>query len=160
MLLGSATDAKVLGPMTTTEIHYRLLTGPCGGMLRRLIRSDSPPSLVARATALLRRDYREPLVMAELAAAVGMSVSSFHRHFKAVTSLSPLQYQKELRLMEARKKLSAGAELVSTIAFDVGYQSLSQFSREYARKFGHPPSLTTASETPLNRRIQSQHFLR
>jgi AraC-like DNA-binding protein len=71
---------------------------------------------------------------------MGMSVSSFHRHFKAVTSVSPLQYQKELRLLEARRRLSSGAVSVSTTAFDVGYESLSQFSREYSRKFGRSPN--------------------
>ena len=139
-LIESPTDARVLGPMIAKEIHYRLLMDPTGGMLRSLIRYDSHAALVARAIALLRRDFRAPIVIAGLARAVGMSVSSFHRHFKAVTSLSPLQYQKELRLLEARRLLIAGVHSVSTTAFEVGYESLSQFSREYSRKFGRPPN--------------------
>jgi AraC-like DNA-binding protein len=128
-----------LGPLISKEIHYRLLMDPVGGMLRSLIRYDSHAALVSRAIAFIRRDFRSSIVIADLAREVGMSVSSFHRHFKAVTSLSPLQYQKELRLLEARRRLVAGAASVSTTAFDVGYESLSQFSREYARKFGKSP---------------------
>lgn len=139
-LTESLTDAKVLGPMISKEIHYRLLMDPVGGMLRSLISYDSHSALVSRAITLIRRDFRSSIVVAELAREIGMSVSSFHRHFKAVTSLSPLQYQKELRLLEARRLLSAGALSVSTTAFDVGYESLSQFSREYSRKFGRPPN--------------------
>lgn len=139
-LIESETDAKVLGPMISKEIHYRLLRDPIGGMLRRLIRYDSHAALVARAIAILRRDFRSAMVVSELAREVGMSVSSFHRHFKAVTSLSPLQYQKELRLLEARRTIRAGSRSISTTAFEVGYESLSQFSREYSRKFGRAPS--------------------
>lgn len=139
-LTESPTDARVLGPMISKEIHYRLLMDPVGGMLRSLIRYDSPSALVSRAITVIRRDFRSSIVVAELAREVGMSVSSFHRHFKAVTSLSPLQYQKELRLLEARRLLSAGAGAVSTTAFEVGYESLSQFSREYSRKFGRSPN--------------------
>ena len=136
----SRTDAKVLGPMIAREIHYRLLRDPVGGMLRSLIRYDSHSALVSRAITIIRRDFRSPIVIGELARELGMSVSSFHRHFKSVTSLSPLQYQKELRLLEARRLLSVGAVSVSTTAFEVGYESLSQFSREYARKFGRSPN--------------------
>ncbi len=139
-LTESPTDAKVLGPIISKEIHYRLLMDPVGGMLRSLIRYDSHSALVSRAIAVIRRDFRSSIVVAELAREMGMSVSSFHRHFKAVTSLSPLQYQKELRLLEARRLPSGGALAVSTTAFDVGYESLSQFSREYSRKFGRSPN--------------------
>jgi AraC-like DNA-binding protein len=138
-LAGSATDAKALGPMLTREIHYRLLTAPFGGMLRSLLRFDSPASAVASAIAHLRQHFREPVVMAELARDVGLSVAAFHRQFKRVTSTSPLQYQKELRLLEARRMLRLGKASVSMAAFDVGYESPSQFSREYSRKFGRPP---------------------
>jgi AraC-like DNA-binding protein len=135
----SATDAKVLGPMLTKEIHYRLLTAPSGGMLRSLIRYDSKASAVANAIALIRSRFRESLVVADLAREIGMSVSAFHRQFKAITAVSPLQYQKDLRLLEARRRLKTGATSVSDVAYDVGYESPNQFSREYARKFGHPP---------------------
>jgi AraC-like DNA-binding protein len=139
-LAESELDARVLGPMLLKEIHYRLLLSPLGPMLRRLLRRDGQARAVARAIALLRRDFRAPMVVEELARVVGMSVSSFHKHFKQVTSASPLQYQKELRLLEARRMLTAGKASVTTVAFDVGYESPSQFSREYARKFGRPPS--------------------
>ena len=142
-LADSPADAKVLGPLTAKEIHYRLLTAPFGGMLRSLIRHDSAASAIARAIGLIRRDIRSPTVIPDLARQVGMSVSSFHGHFKAITSTTPLQYQKQLRLLEARRLLQAGAS-VTTAAYDVGYESPSQFSREYARKFGVPPSADRA----------------
>lgn len=138
-LAESPADARVLGPLIARELHYRLLMEPPGGMLRGLMRADSHASAVARAIARLRRDFRSPLPVAALAREAGMSVSSFHRHFKAVTALSPLQYQKELRLLEASRLLAAGAASVSSAALDVGYESASQFSREYARRFGRPP---------------------
>lgn len=143
-LAESPTDAKVLGPLVRKEIHYRLLMAPFGGMLRRLVRHDSHASAIARAIAQIRRDYRSTIVIPELARSVGMSTSSFHKHFKAVTSSSPLQYQKELRLLAARRLLVAGEASVSTAAFEVGYESPSQFSREYARKFGVQPSKDAA----------------
>ena len=125
--------------MLAKEIHYRLLTAPFGGMLRNLIRYDSSASAVASAIAQIRRRFRESLVVAELARDVGMSVSVFHRQFKAVTASSPLQYQKDLRLLEARRMLRTGSVSVSAVAYEVGYESPNQFSREYARKFGRPP---------------------
>jgi len=154
-LTESPTDAKVLGPMISKEIHYRLLMDPVGGMLRTLIRYDSHAALVSRAIALIRRDFRSSIVIADLAREVGMSVSSFHRHFKAVTALSPLQYQKELRLLEAKRMLVSGAVSVSATAFDVGYESLSQFSREYARKFGKSPNNDLISSTARRERSAS-----
>ena len=139
-------DAKVLGPLAVKEIHYRLLTAPFGGMLRRLIRHDSKASAIARAIGHIRRDMRSAIVVPDLARLVGMSVSSFHGHFKTITSTTPLQYQKDLRLLEARRLLLGGAS-VTTAAYDVGYESPSQFSREYARKFGAPPSGDRAGAT-------------
>jgi transcriptional regulator GlxA family with amidase domain len=126
--------------MLLKEIHYRLLVSPLGHMLRSLIRHDSHATAIARAIALLRRDFRSPMVVETLARAVGMSASSFHKHFKDVTASSPLQYQKSLRLLEARRLLIGGTSSVTTAAFDVGYESPTQFSREYARRFGRPPS--------------------
>jgi AraC-like DNA-binding protein len=144
-LAASATDAKVLGPLIVKEIHYRLLMAPFGGMLRSLVRYDSPASAVTRAIAHIRRDFRRPIAVPELAQRVGMSASAFHKHFKAVTCSTPLQYQKDLRLLEARRLLVTGGASVSTAAYEVGYESPSQFSREYARKFGAPPSHDLAS---------------
>jgi AraC-like DNA-binding protein len=138
-LTSSPTDVAVLGALVTREIHYRLTMAPFGNMLRNLIRHDSHASAIARAIAQLRRDFRTPIAMADLARNVGMSESAFYKHFKAVTSQSPLQYQKDLRLLEARRLLRAGSASVSTAAFDVGYESPTQFSREYARKFGASP---------------------
>jgi AraC-like DNA-binding protein len=139
-LADSPADAKVLGPLILKEIHYRLLVAPFGGMLRRLIRHDSHASAIARAIGHIRDDIRAPIAISELARSVGMSASSFHKHFKAITSTTPLQYQKELRLLEARWLLKQGGASVTATAFEVGYESSSQFSREYARKFGLPPS--------------------
>jgi AraC-like DNA-binding protein len=139
----SPSDAKVLGPLVSQEIHYRLLVAPFGGMLRRLAAHDSNASAIARAIGHIRGDIRSSIVIPELARRVGMSASSFHKHFKTITSTTPLQYQKELRLLEARQLLKTGSASVTTVAFEVGYESTSQFSREYARKFGVPPSHDT-----------------
>lgn len=133
-------ERRVMGPLLLRELHFRLLMAPHGGMLRRLLRLDSHASNVSRAIAYLRREFRTPLVVPELARQVGMSPSSFHKHFREITSSTPLQYQKELRLLEARRLLRVGDQPVSTVAYDVGYASPNQFSREYARKFGVPPS--------------------
>jgi AraC-like DNA-binding protein len=138
-LAADATDAAVLGPLVAREIHYRLSTAPFGGQLRELGRRDSHASAIARAIARLRREFRSPVEIPELARSVGMSASSFHKHFKAITASSPLQYRKGLQLLEARRLLRAGATAVSSAAFDVGYESPAQFSRDYARRFGAPP---------------------
>lgn len=135
----SARDQAVLGPLVAEEIHYRLLTAPVGAMLRTLSRPDSSVSAVAEAIGHIRADLSAPVVVPELARRVGMSPSAFHQHFKSVTATTPLQYQKELRLLEARHLLAAGRS-VTAAAFEVGYASSSQFSREYVRKFGVPPS--------------------
>ena len=144
-LADSPADAKVLGPLISKEIHYRLLVAPFGGMLRSLIRHDSNASAAARAIGHIRGNIRSPIAIPDLARQVGMSVSSFHKHFKTITSTTPLQYQKELRLLEARRLLRTGGASVTAAAFDVGYESPSQFSREYARKFGVPPSQDVAN---------------
>ena len=156
-LTESEMDARVLAPMSLKEIHYRLLVSPLGHMLRNLLRHDSHASAIARSIALLRKDFRAPVVVKELARAVGMSVSSFHEHFKRVTAESPLQYQKGLRLLEARRLLLAGTATATAVAFEVGYESPTQFSREYTRKFGRPPSkelesVRTAGASPASRR--------
>jgi AraC-like DNA-binding protein len=144
-LADAPADAKVLGPLLSKEIHYRLLVAPFGGMLRCLIRHDSNASAVARAIGYIRADLHSPIAIPELARRVGMSASSFHKHFKTITSATPLQYQKELRLLEARRLLRAGGASVTSAAFEVGYESASQFSREYARKFGVLPSREPAN---------------
>jgi transcriptional regulator GlxA family with amidase domain len=108
-------------------------------MLRSLIRHDSHASAIARAITALRRGFRSPIEIPALARSVGMSPSSFHKHFKSITAASPLQFQKDLRLLEARRLLRTGEASVSAAAFEVGYESSTQFSREYARKFGASP---------------------
>ncbi|HET9958798.1 MAG TPA: AraC family transcriptional regulator [Polyangiaceae bacterium] len=151
LTIGESTmDARVLGPMLLKEIHYRLLTAPFGNMLRSLMRHDSYASSIARAIAMLRRDFRSPVVIEDLARSVGMSVSSFHKHFKAVTASSPAQYQKTLRLLEAQRMLTSGKATVTAAAMEVGYESPSQFSREYSRKFGRPPNEDLARHKSRN----------
>jgi AraC-like DNA-binding protein len=132
--------ARVLGPSILREIHFRLLVAPHGVMLRRLLRHDSHESAIANAIAQLRREYRAPLAVPDLARRVGMSESSFYSHFKRITSTTPLQYHKQLRLLEARRLLAAGQPSIAEVAFEVGYESPSQFSRDYARRFGASPS--------------------
>ncbi len=132
-------ERRVLLPLLRREIHFRLLLARHGGMLRHLSRRDSHASRIACAIARIRKEFTGPLAVAELAAVAGMSPSSFHEHFKALTATTPLQYQKDLRLLEARRRLIGGAETVSSVAFSVGYESPTQFSREYSRKFGAPP---------------------
>ncbi|MCA9706926.1 MAG: AraC family transcriptional regulator, partial [Myxococcales bacterium] len=112
-LADSPADARVLGPLVAKEIHYRLLMAPFGGMLRSLIRHDSTASAIARAIGHIRGDIRSPIAIPELARRVGMSASSFHKHFKTITSTTPLQYQKELRLLEARRLLQTGSASVT-----------------------------------------------
>lgn len=159
-LAGSPSDAKVLGPLIVQEIHYRLLVAPFGGMLRRLVHDDSIASAIARAIGHLRRAPRSAIAIPALARQVGMSASSFHRHFKTITSTTPLQYQKELRLLDARQLLKTGSASVTTVAFEVGYESASQFSREYARKFGVPPSHDAADRAQRGTALPPSQNLR
>ena len=138
-LMNAPMDAQVLGPMILKEIHYRLLLSPIGGMLRNLLSVDSQASRVAKSIQWIRSRFREPLVVGELAQVAGMSQSSFHEHFKSVTGTTPLQYQKDLRMIEARTLLERGVPSVSFAGFEVGYESPTQFSRDYSRKFGCSP---------------------
>lgn len=148
-LTNSPSDARVLAPLVAKEIHYRLLVAPIGGMLRQLIRYDSTASAIGRAIGHIRGDISAPLAVPELARRVGMSSSSFHKHFKTVTATTPVQYQKDLRLLEARRLLTTGGSTVIGAAVQVGYESPSQFSREYSRKFGVPPSRDLADSASL-----------
>jgi AraC-like DNA-binding protein len=121
------------------EICYWLLTGPHAGEVCKLVLPNTHHHRVADAIYLLRENFTKPVRIEHLAAAARMSPSSFHQHFKALTSMTPLQYQKQLRLLEARRLMASGEVNVSHAAFEVGYESPSQFSREYARMFGSPP---------------------
>ena len=142
-------EASALAPLIIREIHFRLLTAPHGAMLRKLRWHDSHASRVQTAVSHIRQNYKSGLAVADLAKLAGMSTSSFHEHFKSVTATTPLQYQKHLRLMEAKRLLSEGNHAVSSVAYEIGYESLNQFSREYARKFGASPrnDLTRVSQS-------------
>jgi AraC-like DNA-binding protein len=142
-LLDSPLDVQVLGPAILREIHYRLLLSPAGKMLRALVFVDSHASRVAKAIGELRRNFRAPLRLPDLAKTAGMSTTSFHQHFKAVTGTTPLQYQKDLRLIAARTLLAGWGQTVTEVAFAVGYQSPTHFSRDYKRKFGKAPGSDT-----------------
>lgn len=138
-LLDQPRDQPVLAPLIQREIFYRVLTGELGPRLRALAVADSHAQRVARAIDLLKRHFAQPLRMDELAAHAHMSTSTLHLHFKQVTAMSPLQYQKLLRLHEARRLMLAQGLDAAAAAHRVGYESASQFSREYRRQFGAPP---------------------
>lgn len=137
-------DVAVLAPLVEREVLWRLLTGEQGTSLRQVGLPDSRASQVGRAIRHIRERYAETIRTEDLAQLAAMSLSSFHRHFRAVTSLSPLQYQKQIRLQEARARLLLHPGDVADVGFGVGYDSPSQFSREYARQFGAPPGRDAA----------------
>ena len=139
-LLATPEDIPVLAPLAKQEILYRTLKGEQGWRLGQIATADSQAQRIARAIAWLKAHYAEPLRIEEVAREVHMSTSSLHHHFKAVTALSPLQYQKQLRLQEARRLLMSEAVDAATAGHRVGYESPSQFSREYSRLFGVPPA--------------------
>jgi len=139
-LLDTPQDIAALAPLAVREILYRLLSGPEGWRLAQIGRPDGQGSRVSEVIDWLRAHYSEPLRIEQLAASVHMSGSSLHRHFRAVTAMSPLQFQKALRLQEARRRMLIDGADATSAGFHVGYESASQFSREYARMFGAPPS--------------------
>lgn len=139
-LLETPQHLPALAPLALQEISYRLLAGPDGWRLGQTLGNSGCAARIAQAIHWLRERIAEPLSIAEMADAVHMSPSSLHHHFKAVTAMSPLQYQKRLRLQEARGLMLAGGLDAAGAAHRVGYQSPSQFSREYARMFGAPPA--------------------
>ena len=143
-LLDAPDDAAALAPLVQQEIIYRLLRSEEGARLARVARADSQAHRVARAIAWLKTHYAEPLRVEALAQQVHMSASSLHHHFRAVTAMSPLQYQKQLRLQEARRLLLGEVSDAASAGHRVGYESPSQFSREYARLFGVPPARDAA----------------
>lgn len=139
-LLDRPGTLAVLGQQLVRELHYWLLAGRHGGAVRALGVTDSHAQRIARAVAILRRHYAEPIKVEALSEAAGMSLSAFHVHFRGITSLSPLQFQKQLRLIEARHRMLAQGEAISDAAYGVGYESVPQFTREYGRMFGQPPA--------------------
>lgn len=138
-LLDSPGDYGVLAPLVAREIIYRLCLGEQGGRLRQIAVSGGRAHRIAKAIELLRTNHNKPLRLAGLARQLGMSVSGLHHHFKAATGMSPLQFQKQFRLQEARRLLLAGDVDAATAGYRVGYDDASHFSREYRRLFGEPP---------------------
>ncbi|WP_201542756.1 AraC family transcriptional regulator [Psychrobacter faecalis] len=139
-LLDYPNDIGFLAPLIQQEIYYRLLIAEQGNKLRQLVVNGSHTHRISKATDWIKTHLNETIVIEELASRCGMSVSGFHHHFKEITQLSPLQYQKSLRLMEARRLIQANDTQIAQIAMQVGYESPSQFSREYKRLFGISPS--------------------
>lgn len=138
-LLEAPRDIPALAPLVLREIAYRLLTGEQGGRLRQMAAEGGHARRISSAIRWLKRNFDRPLRIEDLAREVHMSPSGLHHHFKAVTAMSPLQYQKQLRLQEARRLMLSEAIDAATAGYRVGYESASQFSREYRRLFGDPP---------------------
>ena len=138
-LLGGPSDIPVLAPLIQREILYRLLMSDQGPRLRQIATAGSHSHQIARALDWLRANFSRPLRVDELASSAGMSTSTFHHHFRTMTAMSPLQYQKWIRLHEARRLMLTEHQDATSAAFQVGYESPSQFSREYSRLFGAPP---------------------
>lgn len=138
--LETPNHTAVLLPLVSREIHYRLLNTPPGHTLRRLSLGQQPATAVSKAIRLIRQDLTAPMSVPTIAGHVGLSPSALHHHFKVVTGTSPLQFQKQLRLLEARRLIQANIRSVTDAAYEVGYSSPTQFSREYRRAFDHPPS--------------------
>ncbi|MCL2899688.1 AraC family transcriptional regulator [Brenneria tiliae] len=140
-LINKPDEIAALAPAYEREILFRVFQGPLGWMLRDIATPDTHLSRIYAVVNWIKQNYMQTVRIEELAAMAALSVSAFHRHFRAITALSPLQYQKRIRLMQARTKLATGSANITTIALSVGYQSHTQFSREYARLFGLPPSV-------------------
>ena len=139
-LLDSPEDIRTLAPLATREILYRLLKGEHGHQLRQIAATDGQTQRISRAIGWLKKHFDQPLRIEDIARDLNMSVSSLHHHFKAVTAMSPLQYQKQLRLQEARRMMLVQDVDAATAGHRVGYESPSQFGREYSRLFGAPPA--------------------
>src|SRR4051812_13746996 len=143
-LLDDPGDRKVLAPMIEREILWRLIGGPIGETVRHLGLANSGLTHIRQGVRWITEHYSESFLVEDLARSCGMSTSAFHRNFQAVTGLSPIQFQKQIRLQRSRLMLLTGAEDVATVGFRVGYDSTSQFSREYRRQFGLPPGRDAA----------------
>jgi AraC-like DNA-binding protein len=138
-LLDTPQDARILAPLYRREVLWRLLTGPQGAVVRQIGLADGNLAPITRAVRWIRDHHDDTIRIEQLAALARMSESTFHRHFRAVTRMTPIQYQKAIRLQEARLALVSGGRDVAEVAHAVGYDSASQFSREYRRLFGTPP---------------------
>jgi AraC-like DNA-binding protein len=151
-LLDRPASVPMLQAQLIREMHYWLLAGRHGPAIRHLGFPDSHARRIARAVEVIRSDYTSTLPVERLASVAGMSPSTFHHHFRSVTSLSPLQFQKQLRLIEARRMMLAEGLPASNAAYAVGYESVQQFTREYRRLFGLPPVRDTDE---ARRRVQA-----
>ncbi|MFB5763824.1 AraC family transcriptional regulator N-terminal domain-containing protein [Paenibacillus medicaginis] len=140
-LLDTPRDIQIVAPLVIREILYRVLQGEQGALIQQFAIIGSHAHSIAQAVQLINRQYNRPLVIEQLAKSVNMSTSAFHKHFKRVTAMSPLQYQKTVRLQEARRLMLTETVQATEAAYRVGYESPSQFSREYARMYGRPPVL-------------------
>lgn len=156
-LMDRPNEIAALAPSYEREILFRVLQGPLGWMLRDIASPDTALSRIGVSINWIRSHFSEPIKIETLAEMATLSVSAFHRHFKAVTALSPLQYQKRIRLMHARSQLFSGHGNATSVAFGVGYESPNQFSREYARLFGLPPSKDLAEAMKVIRGVSSRH---
>jgi AraC-like DNA-binding protein len=143
-LLDTPDDIRPLAARIESEILYRLLSSPLGTMLRQLALADSGPARIRTVAAWISAHYTEPLSVTTIATVANMSTATLHRHFKAATGMSPLYFQKQLRLQEARRRLIAGGTTAALAAEAVGYESATQFSREYRRVYGLPPAQDAA----------------
>ena len=139
MLHENPNNIPFLAPLIQQEIYYRLLMGEHGGKLKQMVSFGSHTQKIAKATDYLQAHFAETVAVETLADLSGMSLSGFHSHFKKITTLSPLQYQKSLRLMEAKRLIKQEHCAVADAAYQVGYESPNQFSREYKRMFGASP---------------------
>jgi AraC-like DNA-binding protein len=138
-LLSSPQDIPFLSSLIQREIIYRILRGPEGARLRAIATQGEQSNRTAKAIAWIRTNYARPLRVEDLADIAGMGVSTLHHHFRSLTAMSPLQYQKQLRLQAARGRMLVDGVDAASAAFEVGYESASQFNREYSRFFGQPP---------------------
>lgn len=149
-LMKSSKDISALFPVYEREILYRVLVGPQGWRLRQLCLTNGKASGIHQAIEWIRANFTEPIDIRPIAAKWNMAATTFHRQFKAVTGLSPIQFQKQLRLLEARRLLTFEGHSVAAAAYQVGYQSASQFNREYSRFFGTSPARDTAKLKTLD----------
>ncbi len=143
-LLNTPGDIPVLSCLIQREIIYRILRGPEGARLRAIATQGDKSHRTAKAIAWVRANFAKALRVEELAKIAGMGVSTLHHHFRALTALSPLQYQKQLRLHAARERMLMDGLDAASAAFEVGYESASQFNREYSRLFGQPPDMESS----------------
>lgn len=151
-LIKKPDEIAALAPAYEREILFRVMQGPLGWMLQDIATPDTHLARIYTTINWIKKNYMQTIRVEELAEMAALSVSAFHRHFRAITALSPVQYQKQIRLMQARLRLFTSGENIMTVALSVGYQSHTQFSREYARQFGLPPSADMKNLTLCNTR--------